>query len=430
MRRSAGYALRTLVGPWLVLPAIGIEIANFFQRGMPWTGEGLWTVQWFPIALFILGPLCTGAGALDASRLTRPGNIHLVRTSASPSLIYLRAVAWCAGPVMVVHLVAIIGGLVLGGVTKPSVGWPWLAAGIAVQLVAIAWHVAIGSVIGRFTPPILAGVLGAVAGFALFYVLGNAGAGNRFTLLDLGAATVPRLGLTYNGGYLAAQGLVLLVTATLFLSVGVRARSGINIPTPSGAALATAAVAIIITAPAVLPAHRLLEKPEPPGTCWEFFQRREACMYAEHDRFRQEVEGKLSRLMHAADAAGYRVLIPQRIEEISRTYRPTDGTTAPLELDQAYEAGAVSTSEIIISMMNPAHCPRLYDPNIGPPDAFIMNQRRLFATWLAIVGAAGLRRDAHMDAAAIDLEGVPKLSPAGAKKVMGQFARCDLGEDR
>ncbi|MFH8714775.1 transposase [Streptomyces zaomyceticus] len=44
---SLRYAVRTLIGPWVVLLATVLEVLNFFQRGMPWRGETLWTVDRF-----------------------------------------------------------------------------------------------------------------------------------------------------------------------------------------------------------------------------------------------------------------------------------------------------------------------------------------------------------------------------------------------
>src|SRR5688572_16584706 len=104
MKARIRYALRTLVGPWLVVPGVGLEVANFFQRGMPWRGEGMWTVEWFAIALFIIGPICAGAAAVDAARLSRPGNIHLVvGIPGATSRPYIRAALWTAGPLVVLH---------------------------------------------------------------------------------------------------------------------------------------------------------------------------------------------------------------------------------------------------------------------------------------------------------------------------------------
>ncbi len=103
MIRRLTYALRTLVGPWLTLPALVLETLNFLQRGMPWRGEGMWTVEWFAISLFVIGPLAAGAAAVDAARLSRPGNIHLVVAVPRPFRAYLRAAAWCAGPLVVLH---------------------------------------------------------------------------------------------------------------------------------------------------------------------------------------------------------------------------------------------------------------------------------------------------------------------------------------
>lgn len=418
MSGAAHFAVRTLVGPWLVLLAIGLEVATFFMRSQPWRGEGLWTVQWFPLVLFILGPLCAGAAAVDASRMSRPGNIHLIRTAPHGSLGYLRAAAWCALPIMVIHFVAIAAALVIGEVERPSVGWWWLTVGTAVQLVAIAWYVALGSIIGRFAPPVLAGIVAAVAGFALFFLLGNPGTGDKFALLHLGAASVSRLGLVYNGLYMGGQATVLVITAVLFLLVGVRERSGLNVPTPTGATLLAVAAAIIVAGQVVLPGQRLVADPQPPDKCWEFFQRRVACMYAEHDRFQPQVQQELKILMAKAEAKGYEKLIPRRIEEVSRTYVPPDGATASLALDEAYESGTVRTEEIVFGLVHPAHCAQLYDPNRGVGEDFAARERRLFVTWMALAGpdVPGTRPD-----------GPDLLRPAEARAILADFARCDLG---
>ncbi|MEU7277298.1 hypothetical protein AB0A69_00665 [Streptomyces sp. NPDC045431] len=130
------YALKTLIGPWVVLPVIALEVVNLFQRGMPWRGEPLWTVDWFAISLFIVGPLLAGAAAVDAARLSKTGSIHLVLAVRHPHRPYLRAAAWCIVPVLAVHVLVIAVGLVISGL-HGTPQWAGLIGAVVVQCLAV-----------------------------------------------------------------------------------------------------------------------------------------------------------------------------------------------------------------------------------------------------------------------------------------------------
>ena len=90
------YAVRTLFGPWLALPVLLLEAVTFAQRGAPWRGEAVWTVDWFALALFVIAPLCAGVAAVDAARLCTSGRVHLVVAVPRPGRVFLRAGAWTA----------------------------------------------------------------------------------------------------------------------------------------------------------------------------------------------------------------------------------------------------------------------------------------------------------------------------------------------
>ncbi|MBB1261081.1 hypothetical protein [Streptomyces alkaliterrae] len=416
MRVPIAFALRTLVGPWIAVPAAVLEVANFFQRGLPWRGEGLWTVDWFAIALFIIGPVCAGAAAVDASRLSRPGNIHLVLATPRPTLPYLRAAAWCAGPVVAVHLLAIVTGMIVGGVRQPSTGWGWLAAAALIQCAAIIWYVALGSAIGRFAPPAVAGIAAAGTGFATIYLLGEGGGHDRFELLALGGATVSRLGYVYNGGYLVAQLGVLVVTAASFLLIPLRHRSGFAVPTAAGSLLTAAALGVIAVAPFLLPASRLEASPAPPLRCSGTSP--EVCLYSEHERFATSVNGKIKILVRAAVKGGYPELVPKRVEEISRTYRVTAPETAGIEVaDDTYVSGRMSLEEVVTELVRPLHCSELYTGE-PPTDAYWEREMSLYATWLRLAGVK------------LDLNDFPVpvriLTPEQVAEIKSDYARCDL----
>ncbi len=410
------YALRTLLGPWLVLLALGVEVTTFLVRGMPWRGEGMWTVEWFAIGLFIIGPLCAGVAAVDAARLSRPGNIHLVVSVPRPALAYLRAAAWCAGPIIGMHILVIATAVVVGNVHQPSVGWWAMLSAALVQCAAVVWYVAVGSAIGRFVPPLLAGLVGGGAGFALQYVASDALTGApAFRLLDLGAATVSRIGWTYNAGYLAAQAATFTATFLLFILLPVRTRSGRNIPSPGAALPAVLAVATILAGPTVFPSKRVVDDARPPDLC--FGTRPQVCVYYEHRRFAPLVLPKVEALAKAALEAGYPAFIPALVMEDSRTQRASGPGVMTLSLPAwTYEEERLPIEDVAASLLMPTHCAQLYTP-VPPPKEFADRYFALLATWLRLVGK--------------DLDQAPVqariLRPQEVEEILVDFARCGLG---
>lgn len=424
VRRRASFALRSLVGPWLVGPAVVLEALNFFQRGMPWRGEGMWTVEWFAIALFVIGPLATGAAAVDAARLSRPGAVHLVVGAPRPALAYVRAAAWCAGPLMAVHLLAIGAGVLAGPVTAPSVGWPAMAAAAAVQCLAIAWYVALGSAIGRFASPLVAGIAGGVAGFVAHYLLSNARGDDRFALLDLGAATVSRLGLEYRTDYLLAQAVVLAATAAALLWAPLRVRSGHRVPGVAGAGALVAAVAVLGAGPLVLPDTRVTTAPQPPRHCVAGADV-EVCLYHEHRRFEELVVPPLQRLATAARQEGYDALVPARFVESSRSYE-ADAPDAPDAVafslpTEAYAQDRLPVARLVRRLVAPSHCDALR-AETPPPEEYWQRVASLEMTWLEIadVGYDPARYEMGPDRAA------EVLSPEEVRAILADFDRCAL----
>lgn len=415
MKAQIRFAMRTLVGPWLMIPGLGLEIANFLQRGMPWRGEGMWTVDWFAIALFILGPLCAGAAAVDAARLSRPGNIHLVVSVPGTSRAYVRAALWTAGPLVVLHLLAIAAGLVVGQVNRPSVGWlPMLAAAL-IQCAALIWFAAVGSAIGRFSNTLLAGLLGGAAGFILSYVIGDAWSGTEFQLLALGAATVTLLGRAYNSAYLLGQAVVFAITSVLFLLLPLRMRSGLRIPRATGAAAALLAVGIVALAPIVLPSNREVDDPQAPTYCQG--NEPQVCMFYEHRRYADLVYPRIETLAKAAQASGYQDFVPQKIIEQSRTYRPGGPGVRSLWLPaEVYEQGQLPLDQMAYFLLVPVQCGWLSSSS-PPPAEFDEPFFSLLATWLQLAGQP--------------LEHAPvsyrMLSSAEVTRYLNAFASCDLG---
>ncbi len=377
----------------------------------------MWTVEWFAIVLFVLGPLAAGAAAVDAARLTRPGSVHLVVTVPNGWRSYVRAAGWCATPLVVVHVLAIGCGLAYGEVSEPSVGWPALLAQVALQALAIVWFVAVGSALGRLLNPLFAGLVGSVAGFVLTYLLGDGGGSGHFALLGLGSATLSRLGLSYHSPYLLSQGFLLGCTAVLLVLVPTRGGRGLRLPSGRGTAALCAALGLIVVGQLLLPERRLEAAPRAPEMCSDEGVR--VCLFQEHRQSADHVRRQVRVLVAAARANGYDSLVPEEVVESSRTFaaaRPGTATFAlPLSTghpdrerldDWAYE------------LTTPTHCPVLSSGQ-PPADSYLRRKALLEVTWLSLVG---IRSDL------LDFgEGLHVLTPAQVARIVADFRACRLG---
>lgn len=420
MKRRINYALRTLIGPWLTLPTLGLEIAAFLFNGLPWLGEGMWTVDWFAIPLFIIGPLCAAGAAVDASRLSRPGNVHLVVSIPRPVMAYLRPAAWCAGPVVGLHLMTIAIAIIVGQVSQPSVGWPAMLGAAMVQCMSIVWFVAIGSAIGRLASPLLAGISAGGAGYVLTYIAGAA-LTNRptFRVLDLGGATITMLGRAYNPGYLAGQAITFALTIALFVLLPIRSRSGHNVPTGRGTIAIILAAVTIFVSPAVFPHEREVNASRPPDYC--VGAQPQICLHYEHRRYADLAVPLVQKLTKAASDAGYPAFVPERVMESSRNYRAGGHGDRSLWFPtETYEKGELSLGDVAYFMIEPGHCIQLQptpDEDWTPP-SMIYHERffSLLATWLQIAGK--------------DIGHTPVqskiLSPDEVKRTLDEFDRCEL----
>ncbi|WP_166350757.1 hypothetical protein [Phytoactinopolyspora limicola] len=416
---SVRFAAVTLFGVWAAPVHLVGFILDFSLTGMPYRGEGMWTVDWLSGVLWLVGPLAAALSAVDAARFTRPGRVHLVVTAAGHQRPLVWAAMWCAVPLMGVHLVAVGVVLVLGGVTRPSAGWGPMMLALAVGLLVIVWCVALGSAIGRFLGPIVAGLAAGVVCVVLFLVIGDEGSGfsGRFALLETGAGSAPRIGYGYNLDYLGGQALVLAVTAGVLLLLGVRERSGRVLPTVGGALLALGVVAVVPAASAVLPGDRYVVDASPPDHCSGSMPR--ICTYVEHDRVRADLVAKIEVLSEAALDAGYPALVPDAVHERSRTYWPDNFDTRGFQIPtEVLEGQEMQWFEVAYGLVDPVHCDALR-ADIGPPDEFWGDLTALIFTWLDLASLPTGDRWFDPDHDRL-------LSPGETTEVIDRFARCEL----
>ena len=411
------FAVRTLIGPWVVVPLVVLEVLNLAQRGSPYLGEAMWTIEWLAISLFLTGPLIAGFAAVDASRLSGPGAVHLVVAGRRPRLVYVRAAVWCAGPAAVVHLLALVVALGLGGFPSLGSAGPRLLVGFVVQVAVVFWFAAVGSMVGRFVPVLVAGFFAAVVGLGLFYRFSD---GDGFLLLDLGSSTITRIGLEWNLRYLLWQLLIFVVGSVGLVSLRVWLRDGRPVMRLGGGAVLVVVIVVTLAAVSVGPTERtVLAAPVAPSYCDQ--GEPVICFYPEHKRHADRVIGPIRYLFAAATDAGYDAFVPQRVEQSSWSYRGV-GSYPDVRLiwlpDSVYTGGEWPLYELIQNtLLAPAHCPQM---STGPSDLFWRRLEDLTNTWYDLLPD-------DVTGVLLSYARTVRFTPRQVEGVLRSFADCEIG---
>lgn len=418
--RNARYALRTLVGPWFAVAVVGLEVANLIQRGAPWRGEFLWTAEWMAIALFITGPAIAGVSAVDASRISRKGAMPVVAVAQRPHAPYLFAIAWAAAPASVVHLLAFVGALTIGGAFPQGAPEAALVIlGFVIQLAAIWWYTALGSAIGRFVSPVAAGISATVVALAAFYTF-SWGPGFRF--LDFGAATVSRLGVSLRWQYLLLQGAVMILSSILLLRLAPPTSEGRHEFSWRQAVLLLSLPVLLVGTHVFGPDHRTqVSASIAPNNC--YFVEPHVCLYTSHLRIADHTVGSIAEVAEAARRGGYAALVPTAVHEQSWSYRPPDAETRGLPVPTAVLAGSEwDLLQLIQLLLVPSHCPQVFGDH-PPPDRYFSELEALTFTWVRLVENPRSQ----------ELEDIPPsvieasiLTPAEAREAKAYLDSCEF----
>lgn len=411
------YMTRTLVGPWGAVVVAGLEIANLMQRGRPWRGELVWTVDWLGIVFFAAGPVLAGLSAVDAARITRTESLPVLMVSPQPWRAYLHAVAWTAGPASILHLLAFAAAIAMGWpeVASSSVGWGMVGLALLAQVSQFWWYAALGSVLGRFLSPVAAGLMGAVGGLGAFYLLGS---GEGFELLAVGGSTVSRLGLTWNGGYLGLQTTLLIGTSMVMIVVigGMRGRR----PRRNGV-VAMGILMAVVVAMLFGPQRRILAmEPDPPTEC--FWGDPVVCVYPEHGRIADTVYAAVYEAVDAARQNGYGFLVSEYVHEVSRVYFPQDADTKGVGTDQLLSGQEWDDFDLIWDLVTPWHCPEIRDVT-APSDIYFESMEALVFTWLTLLDEPADPQIADLPE---DLLEERRLDPARARETKASLDTCDF----
>ena len=260
---------------WLCLVSVLCTyVAVMLTRGAPWRGDAIWTVDWLPIGFVLAGPLISGFVAMDTARL----GIGVRDLPLARGRNHDTAVAATYGLALTaLHLLFTTGTLI---VSRPPIIGGGVLLAVLVQVMILLFFVALGSLIGRYAPPVLGGVGAALAAVAAVYLF--SAPRSPVGLLYAGAATTPRIGYAYDALWLTVQALALgvVIAATWAVRPG-RARSWARVVVTG-----VVAVALAIGAGAAvwaMPGDRLEANGAQPDACgalasipW--------CYYPQHER--------------------------------------------------------------------------------------------------------------------------------------------------
>ena len=404
-----GYFIRNGLVLWAAALMATAEVTAMAQRGMQWRGDLVWTIDWLPVSFILVGPVVAGFAAMDTAR-TAVGAHHLFRNPVGRTPAFAVAVSY-AVVIGLVHLVVLGGALVA---SAPPVGDAAAPLAVLCQVLILAFFAVLGTAVGRFVGPVLAGICGALAAFALVYLLGAPS--HHVGLLEIGGATIPRVGYAYNPAYLGYQALALMLVAAALLVlrpvVGLRRRQ-VSWPDATVAALLVAGVVVVST---VVKVDRLVAVGGSPSYCGAVSSI-PTCFYPQHRRIAESFQGQFWVLVESAKDKGYGGLLPTRVEEASRTQLPqkADPRVAAFYVMPDHLQGARPTlQEIVLGIVQPLHCPQLQGA-APPSERYWSDLQALTATWVGLA--------APVEAANMGQQG-PPLTPAQATELLEGFRTC------
>jgi hypothetical protein len=411
--KRAKFAVGGLFGPLGGLLVLGLDLAMEFTRRSPFLGDPLFTERWFALSLLYFCPVLSGLAATDAARISKVGNAHWAR--ASHGRRYWWAWSWTVIPAVVIHVLAVVGGLVAGRTVEAHGRWADVAVGLLVQCAEMAWFAAIGSVIGRALSPVFAGVAGVVGGFAIYQVLGDSlSATDKFHLVGDSGASVSQLGLRLNMGHLGAQLFLYVVTGALMMCAAVIVRRGATRLTSHGCAAVAAACVIALVVPLAVPGRFNLPAPIPTDRCAGAAL--PVCYYQVHARYAGPIVARIQTAARVLTANGYGAVLPTRAVEGTAA-----ADTASLDAGEAVlpvlDQDAVDApSGALFALAAPVWCPWLHDESKPPPGTYWAD---LTALQNVIAAAAG-------GSAAFAKARASLIAPTAAAGIVGRWARCSL----
>ncbi|HEX6967948.1 MAG TPA: hypothetical protein VF174_03885 [Micromonosporaceae bacterium] len=407
------YLFRTHVAPKAAIALLAVEAFNIANRGLPWRGELVWTIDWLGTVLTLVGPVVAGAAAVDAGRFARAGTEYLTGRTVLANRVYMLTWLAAAIPAMVVHLAAAMTIVALSNPRSQISMWPSVFAVIA-QLCGIGFYAALGSVCGRYTGSVAGGPIAVVAGIVLFWQFGTSP--ERFSVLMFGRATSSVLGLQFNVAYSVAQIVCLALISLVLVLLPVRVISGIRRPPHIVSAMIVVAVAGALVVFPYISSDRFVPVAIRPTSCTG--KAPIICMYPDHDRFLSSVDESAKQVYFGASALGVQDLLPTRIVERLPGEGPASDGAGRFQIPlESFSTDHVTPEVLAIEIVVPHHCPALYG-DLPPPIEFGWDLYR--AAYTLVSASQGQTGGDPMQPGEI-------LSAAELKRLLTSFKNCQLG---
>lgn len=422
----------SLVSAWVFVPMIPLQVFGYFDRGRPWRGEWLWTMDWAGTILFIPGALVAMACAIDAGRMMGRRRSWLVDTSPSQWKAVASIGLPCLLTVGSVHLLTIAAyaaaTAAAGSVAPPAA----VLSMLGVQLAGLALFVTLGVVAGSLLGPGFGPVAAAVVVMTTSY-----GAGEGFAPVVFGTATVSLVGFELSDEYYALQLSVLASLVVLGILVRTRqTAAGARVPTMAGTMAVGLAVALFLGSQSFGPEQRfVLDDAARPDAC--VGEHVLICFFPEHRPIAESIVDDVEALYLVAAERGVADLLPARVAETVQGIGDLDGSAGLTLSPDEVESREITTIRLVEEILTPEHCPQLH-AETPPEDPYWLSLEELMIYLTSLesyvvdgVGFSSLddyRAYADQTGGGLAVPGTPprELTRAQARQALERLWACDF----
>ncbi|MEH3033121.1 MAG: hypothetical protein PGN07_03540 [Aeromicrobium erythreum] len=407
--------------PWwrsTAVPALPVLVAAgslfLLQRGTPWRGEWLWTVDWACGATVLLAPLVAGCAAHDAALLRTDGMLELRRSCVRGPRGVLGPVAAAGAVGTAVLLGIVLTALVLTATTGPTGTPPLQLVPVAVQ--ALVTAAAVGAVVGSRLPVLVAAP---VAGAAVYVVSILSARGTVPDLFRVGGSTGTLTGLAWDRWFLLWLTGALLAWSLTGLAVA--ARSSLVGPRRT-TTLGLLVVALVAVGTTTALAHRPDRFVPRAVELRCEGERPRVCVASTSTRSLDSLVRRTARLDARLRAAG--VSTVPVVAQVVPGHRPSRSAGALFIESSDVNRPTVPWRTAARYLTTPTPCPG-YTASTPPPGPVFEAQAAL-AAWLEMSVGAGDARSWRGAPWHDWLTASPSRQRAWLVRTYDQLRRCDL----
>lgn len=349
------FALRETLAVPIALAVLGFELFNYLDRGRPWRGDLVWSLDWAGAVFILMSGVVTAGAAFAGARSGDEARVTVAGVADHPLRGLLFQILALFIPAALVHVVFV--GLYVGAVPDRADGFAsQIGMATSHQLLVLVFYLVLGFGVGRsagiiFGPILSVGVALTVGGGLLI-------AGGTVNPLNTGRATSPLVEFGLSRTWVAESTLVLVILTGAVVFALRAARPPDRRPVV-GTTLGV--IALLAVAPAILPGGPRLT----PASARSGFACEQTtvvvCVRRPHERLLDSTTRAVQNAMAKADQNGIRKAFPMVFHEVL----PSQGVgsrgegrfSIPLK---AYSSDAVSPTELASSLALPMWCSSLY----------------------------------------------------------------------